>query len=198
MTPSFAIYEALGLLTPEQYRRFAAAPATGLRSRLRPEGDDRVDLRVRDLARYRQAESSSLGLRGTSDQKKFVGSIAYGQETQTYGGFVPDPPAVQQSLAFILGPPGSYPYERTDQSPDGLGRRAVPKATSRRPCSTRHGVTRAPRRSGFNAISPSPIGGLIEPTYSPEYVDAFEVGDKEPVARQPSAGELRPVPRRLP
>ncbi|HEY3812595.1 MAG TPA: TonB-dependent receptor [Caulobacteraceae bacterium] len=117
----------------------------------------------------------NIGLRGTSDQKSFVGTIAYGAEAGTYGGLIPFAAGLQHDLAFILGPPGAYPYSRTDKALMGnvgvqyqIDPQAMLYAT----------VSRGFKAGGFNAISPSPIGGLIEPTYSPEYVDSYEVGVK--------------------
>ena len=115
------------------------------------------------------------GLRAISDHKKFVGTVAYGQDTQTYGGFIPYPTALQKSLGFFLGPAGTYPYARTDQAlMESADAEYQVDPTSMLYAKFSHGF----KAGGFNGTSPSLVGGTAEPTFGPEYVDAYEVGLK--------------------
>ena len=117
----------------------------------------------------------SAGLRAIADHKSFRGSIAYGQETQTYGGFVPYPAELQSALPFLLGAPGGYPYARTDKALTGdAGVQYHINADAMAYASFSRGF----KAGGYNGISPSPILGIEQPTFGPEHVDAYEVGLK--------------------
>ncbi len=115
------------------------------------------------------------GVRGTYVDKRFSGSIEYGQATQTFGGFAADPAGVQQSLGFLLGKPGTYDYSRHDRAllgNLGVQYQVVPQAM------TYFNASRGFKAGGFNALSPGLIGGVLQPVFGPEYVNSYEVGLK--------------------
>jgi len=117
----------------------------------------------------------NLGLRGTRVHKDFVGSIVYGQGIGNYADIAPYPIAVQQSLSFFLGAPGSYPYKLTDSAllgSAGFQYQITPAIM------TYFTFSRGFKAGGFNATSPTPIGGVLAPSFGPEHVNSYEAGFK--------------------
>jgi outer membrane receptor protein involved in Fe transport len=119
----------------------------------------------------------NTGVRATADHKSFEGVIGYGKGTDTYGGLIPYPAALANAASVFLGPPGSYPYTRTDKAlmpSAGIQYQIAPQAMSY------FTYSRGFKAGGYNAIAPSPIGGAngAEPTFGPETVNSYELGLK--------------------
>ena len=120
----------------------------------------------------------NAGLRLTSDEKNFLGTVGYGTGTQVYGGYVPLPTALISVAAPLLagsvGAPGAYPNARTDRAamPSvGLQYQVTPVAMAYATAS--HGF----KAGGYNAVDVASVNGA-SPAYGPEQVNAYEVGLK--------------------
>jgi iron complex outermembrane recepter protein len=116
----------------------------------------------------------SAGLRGTSDEKSYDRTVAYGTGTQVYGGFVLLPPDVEALPAHILGtPPGSQSGSETYRAwmPSGKVQYQLdPKAM------LYLSAARGFKAGGFNGSDTTGIAANIP--FAPEYVNAYELGLK--------------------
>jgi iron complex outermembrane receptor protein len=116
----------------------------------------------------------TAGLRGTSDEKSYDRTIAYGTGTQAYGGFVPLPAAVETLPSHILGTlPGSQSGSRKDHAwmPSAkLKYQLDPKAMMY------FSYSRAFKAGGFNGSDTT--GNPTNIPFAPEYVNAYELGLK--------------------
>jgi iron complex outermembrane receptor protein len=114
------------------------------------------------------------GLRAESDEKSYSRTVAYGTGTQTYGGFVPLPPAIEALPAAILGtPPGSQSGSETDRAlmPSAkLQYQIDPKAM------LYVSYARGFKAGGFNGSDTTGIASNIP--FQPEHVNAYEAGLK--------------------
>jgi len=117
---------------------------------------------------------ATVGLRGTSDEKTYDRSVAYGTGTQAFGGFVPLPPSVETLPAHILGTlPGSQSGSRTDHAwmpSANLQYQLDPKAM------LYASYTRGFKAGGFNGSDTTGVPSNIP--FAPEYVNAYELGLK--------------------
>lgn len=171
-TASIPTFVALGLLTPAQ----AAAIGTPIGYNVSFRQKETVESAFGALNwNATDKLKFNLGLRGTRVHKDFVGNIEYGQEVGTYAELDPYPQALQQALGFFLGAPGSYPYSRTDKDilgSAGVQYQVTPKAM------LYFTFSRGFKAGGFNAISPTLVGGISAPTFGPEHVNSYEAGLK--------------------
>jgi outer membrane receptor protein involved in Fe transport len=122
----------------------------------------------------------NLGFRATDVHKDFVGSVSYGQSTAPFAPLDNVyTPAQQAFLGRFLGAPGTFPYTLTNKAsmPSvGLQYQLKPEVML---YST---YTRGFLAGGFSSATFTPLtsasGAIIEPTFAPEYVNAYEVGVK--------------------
>jgi outer membrane receptor protein involved in Fe transport len=117
---------------------------------------------------------ATAGLRGTSDEKTYDRTVAYGTGTQAFGGFVPLPASVETLPAHILGTlPGSQSGSRKDHSwmpSANLQYQMDPKAM------LYASYSRAFKAGGFNGSDTTGVASNIP--FAPEYVNAYELGFK--------------------
>lgn len=114
-------------------------------------------------------------MRGSEVQKDFIQSSAIGVATQLYGGFVPDPPAIQQAISVATANPigpGTY-QSRSDHAlmPSAVANYKLDAETMLY-FSYRKGFKAGGYNSGFGALPPSLA------TFGPEHVNAYELGLK--------------------
>jgi len=114
------------------------------------------------------------GLRYTLDDKSYTRTVAYGTGTQTYGGFVQLPAAVESLPALILGTlPGTQAGSASDHA-------WMPSANLRYQASQDAMVylsyTRGFKAGGFNGSDTT--GKASNIPFAPEYVNAYELGLK--------------------
>ncbi len=173
-SPALPLYAKLGLLSPATFAAVEQALPIGYQ--VTYNQSETVGSVFGSLT-WNVTDKLKLngGVRATSDSKHFTGTIGYGQDAETYGGYTPYPLSLQNSLGFFIGNPGTYPYARTDKAV--LGSAGLQYQITNRVMSYftySHGF----KAGGFNAISPSPVGGLVTPSFGPEYVNSYEVGVK--------------------
>ncbi len=172
ITPSLPTYAALGLLTRAQ----VAAIGTPIGYNVSFDQKETIESAFGALTWNATSKLKlNLGLRGTRVHKDFDGQIQYGQEIATYAQLVPYTPDLQSALSFFLGAPGNYPYTRTDKAllgSAGVQYQITPAAMAY------FTYSRGFKAGGFNAVAPSPILGIAEPTFGPEHVDSYEAGVK--------------------
>jgi outer membrane receptor protein involved in Fe transport len=116
----------------------------------------------------------TAGLRGSSDEKSYQRTVAYGTGTQVYGGFVQLPPAIEALPAHILGtPPGSQSGSETDRS-------WMPSAKVQYQIDPKDmlyaSYSRGFKAGGFNGSDTTGVAANIP--FAPEHVNAYEVGLK--------------------
>lgn len=122
----------------------------------------------------------NLGFRASRVHKDFVGNVSFGQAT---GPFAPlddvYTPAQQVFLGQFLGAPGTFPYARTDKAalPSiGLQYQVQPQVMLYAK------YTRGFLAGGFSSTTFAPLtsisGATVEPTFKPEFVNAYEAGVK--------------------
>jgi iron complex outermembrane receptor protein len=116
----------------------------------------------------------SPGVRGSWVNKDFSESLVYGTATQSYGGIVPLPVALQPlGNAFGLGVPNSASLGRQDhamQPSAKLQYQLTPAAM------TYFSYSRGFKAGGFNGADTSGVPSNLP--FSPEHVNAFELGLK--------------------
>jgi iron complex outermembrane recepter protein len=116
----------------------------------------------------------TAGLRGTSDEKSYSRQVGYGTGTETYGGFVPLPAAVESLPVAILGtPPATLTGTRTDRAlmPSGkLQYQVDPRVM------LYFSYSRGFKAGGFNGSDTTGLAANIP--FAPEHVNAYELGLK--------------------
>lgn len=171
-TPLLPYYASLGLLTPAQLAGLGTPVAFDVSFRQKETVESAfgaVNWNATNKLKF------NVGLRGTRVHKSFDGDIEYGQATSNYASITPYAFALQKAVGFFLGAPGNYPYARTDSAilgSAGVQYQVTPTAMAY------FTYSRGFKAGGFNAISPSLIGGVSEPTFGPEHVDSYEAGVK--------------------
>jgi iron complex outermembrane recepter protein len=116
----------------------------------------------------------TAGLRGTYDEKTYTRIFSYGTGTTVYGGAVPLPAALQPLPVAVFGtPPGTLTGSRTDHDwmPSLKAQyKLAPKVM------LYASFSQGFKAGGFNGSDTTGIAANLP--YSPEYVNAYEVGLK--------------------
>jgi len=115
----------------------------------------------------------NAGLRGSWVEKTFDGLLEYGTSTQNFGGFEPTPAFLGPIWSSITGegPPGSVHYSRVDHAwmpSTGVEYKITPSAM------TYFSYKQGFKAGGYNGVNPT----FPNIAFSPEHVDAYEVGIK--------------------
>jgi len=116
----------------------------------------------------------NAGVRGSWDRKDATQGIEYGTGTQTYGGLVPLPAALQPDVSFLYGTPGALNLSQSSQGwmpSGGMQYQLTPAAMAY------FTYSRGFKAGGFNGTS---TGGTAaqDIQFGPEHVNAYEVGVK--------------------